>query len=212
MRSRSTPGGRCDRCHLRPDLCLCADIRPIRTRTRIVIVRHQLEAKRSSGTARIALLALPDAVLVEYGRSPLEPALTPLLGPSPALLYPDGAAPCEQPPDTIVVVDGSWSQARHMMVRSPVLRRLPRLVLPPSDPLPRLRVAPHPGGLSTLEALVRAIGVVEGPDAAAPLEELCRLHVTRGMAAKGLPVDGALDPEGLADADAPIVAPRSGVY
>ena len=186
MRSLSTPGGRCERCHVRPDLCLCGEIKPIHTQTRIVFVRHQLESKRSSGTARIALLALPDAQLVEYGRPDAEALLSPLAADGAALLYPDPGTPCEFTPRTIVLVDGSWSQARHMVQKLPTLRRLPRLALPPAPDLPRLREAPRPGAMSTLEALSRAIGLIEGADAARPLEALCRLHVERALAAKGL--------------------------
>ena len=61
-----------------------------------------------------------------------------------------------------------------------MLRTLPRLVLPPPEPgLLRLREPTHPAGMSTLDAIARAVAALEGPQAAAPLERLAALRVQR---------------------------------
>jgi DTW domain-containing protein YfiP len=197
MRSATDLSNRCARCLVRRDLCLCGEVVAVPTRTRFVVVRHVLEKFRSTNTGRIALLALPNASLVEFGGEEPSGTLEALIGPQAALLFPDGGRPVDGPVDgavgTVVVVDGSWSQARRMVQRIPALRGLPRLSLPErpeGESLPRLRAANRPDGLSTIEAMVRALELLEGENVASPLADLCRLHAARSRAAKGLAVDG----------------------
>jgi DTW domain-containing protein YfiP len=186
MRSATDLSNRCARCLVRRDLCLCAEVVPVPTATRFVVVRHMLEKFRSTNTGRIALLGLTNAALVEFGGTDGPGDLASLVGPDAALLFPDGGRPPDRPPCTVVVVDGSWSQARRMVQRLPALRSLPRLALPTFEALPRLRAPTRPDGLSTIEAMTRAIALLEGDAAAKPLADLCRLHAARSRAAKGL--------------------------
>ena len=58
---------RCPRCRLLPELCLCADIPTLATRTRIVVVRHASEVSRTSNTGHLAVAALSNSLLVDYG-------------------------------------------------------------------------------------------------------------------------------------------------
>jgi DTW domain-containing protein YfiP len=173
---------RCDRCNLPPHLCLCAEIPRVETRTRILLLQHMVEARKKSNTGRLAVLALANARLLTYG-APDESLDTALLSePGTWLLYPDGPpTPSDAPaPRQLVVVDASWSQARRMTQRIAELRTLPRLVLPPPEPgMLRLRDPTHPSGMSTLDAIARAVAVLEGPEAAAPLERLAALRVQR---------------------------------
>jgi DTW domain-containing protein YfiP len=187
MRSATDLTNRCARCLVRRDLCLCAEVVTVPTRTSFVVVRHVLEKFRSTNTGRIALLALSNGSLVEFGGEDPPGSLGPLIGPDAALLFPDGGRPFEGPVGTVVVVDGSWSQARRMVQRIPALRCLPRLSLPMGEALPRLRAPTRPDGLSTIEAMVRALSLLEGEEVARPLADLCRLHAARSRAAKGLP-------------------------
>jgi DTW domain-containing protein YfiP len=92
-----------------------------------------------------------------------------VLFPGPA---PGPAAPA---PERIVVLDGSWSQARRMLQRIPALRALPRLALAPPAPAPgapRLRRPTVDGGVSTIEAMALALARLGEPDAAAGLDRL----------------------------------------
>lgn len=173
---------RCDRCNLPVHLCLCAELPRVQTRTRFLLLQHVMEAGKKSNTGRLAALSLENVRLLTYG-SPVEVLDTGLLTePGTWLLYPDGpAAPPEAPaPKQVVVVDASWSQARRMSQRIPELRMLPRLVLPPPEAgMLRLREPSHPSGMSTLDAIARAVAVLEGPETAAPLERLASLRVQR---------------------------------
>lgn len=192
MRSRPTPGTRCPACHLPSLRCLCPQVRPVQTRTELVVVRHALEGTRSTNTARLAALVLPRLTLVDHGHpdGPFDEGL--LSGPDTWLLYP-GAEPCAEPPPVkrLVVLDGTWSQARRMLQRLGALRGLPRLSLPaPRAPLPNLRKPRVEGGMSTIEAIAAAIELLEGEAAAQPLRDVLLAQVRAVRAARGDIVDG----------------------
>ncbi|MBJ6762017.1 DTW domain-containing protein [Myxococcaceae bacterium JPH2] len=190
MRSRTPEdlAGRCPRCYLPTALCLCAELPCVVTRTELLIVRHNKEAEKSSNTARMAALALPRCRILPYGAPGKPFDASELEAPDTWLLFPDAQPP--EPgaplPKRLVVLDGSWGQARRMAQRLPVLRRLPGLRLPP--PLPdsrRLRRPPHPDGMSTLEAMAGAIGHLEGEEVARPLYDLHELMIDRVLTSRG---------------------------
>jgi DTW domain-containing protein YfiP len=186
MRSHSAPdlAGRCVNCRVVTPFCLCAELEKVETRTRFVIVRHALEAWKSTNTGRIAMLALTNATLAPYGdeAGPFDATTIPSDG---WLLFPDGVTTPAEPPTTIVVLDGSWAQARRMTQRLPEVRRLPRFTLPAFKPLARLRSAPRADGMSTLEAIARTVEVLEGKAVAEPLLRLAALHTERSRRARG---------------------------
>jgi DTW domain-containing protein YfiP len=103
------------------------------------------------------------------------------------LVYPVGeptlACP-DPPPAQLVFLDATWSQARRMFRKLDALRGLPVLHLPVAPmPAARLRESPAPGHVSTIEAIARALRLVEGEHAAAPLEQLFAQAVERARAA-----------------------------
>ena len=190
MRSSTPPdfAGRCRRCFLPESLCLCLRLPRVECRTRLLIVRHVAEAWKASNTARLVGLSVPGTEIIDYGdrERVLESRLP--FPPDTWLLFPHGAAPAADapPPRHLVVVDGTWSQARRMVQRHPALQRLPRLALtPPAQPVERLRTPPHPEGMSTLEAVAYALHQLEGPALSAPLLELHALAVHQGLRARG---------------------------
>lgn len=178
-------GGKCERCLGRGDGCLCAQVQPVHSRTRFVVLRHALERSKQSNTARIAALALPNCELREHGGLGPAPDLEDLREEGTWLLYPGAPVPQAPPsPRRLVVLDGSWSQARRMLQRLEVLRALPRLSLPVAEGRRSLRAAP-PGGMSTLEAIARALELLEGPHLAAPLDRLHQAMVERVVRSRG---------------------------
>jgi DTW domain-containing protein YfiP len=71
--------------------------------------------------------------------------------------------------DGIVLIDGSWKEAKTLWWRNPWLLKLNRLVVNPPAParLGRLRREPRPEALSTLEAAALVLRHLEaGPNAA----------------------------------------------
>jgi DTW domain-containing protein YfiP len=170
---------RCSRCLLQH--CLCAEVPAIATQTRVVIVRHHLEEFRASNTGRLAHLALPNSELLDHGGGRGSARLPALEG--MWLLYPEGPVaemPIVPPPRALVVLDATWSQARRMYRKLGALRGLPILRLPDAPmPAARLRESPAPGRVSTIEAIARALRLLEGDAVAEPLEQLFALAVAR---------------------------------
>ena len=67
-----------------------------------------------------------------------------------------------------------------MYRKLPALRGLPILRLPDAPmPAARLRESPGPGHVSTIEAIARALRLLEGDALAAPLERLFDVAVER---------------------------------
>ena len=170
---------KCPRCLLQH--CLCAAIPEVPTRTHVVIVRHHLEVHRASNTGRLAHLALPNSELVDHGGERGSARLPALDG--AWLLYPEGPvteAITGEPPRSLIVLDATWSQARRMFRKLGALRGLPILRLPDAPmPAARLRESPAPGRVSTIEAIARALRLLEGDRVAVPLEQLFALAVAR---------------------------------
>ena len=155
----------------------------IATRTRVVIVRHHLERNRSSNSGRLANLALTNSEIVEHGGAGGPAKLGALDG--AWLLFPEGEPThvCpEPPPKQLIVLDGTWSQARRMYRKIDALRGLPLLKLPDAPvPVARLRNSPGEGRVSTIEAIARALRLLEGEESAAGLERLFAVAVGRAQ-------------------------------
>ncbi len=177
---------RCVRCMMRPEVCLCPLPR-VPNRTPVVIVRHRLEAFRPTNTARLAALALAQAELYEFGRLGVAGTDAPLRVPGTWLLFPDGPplAPHAPRPARLLVLDGTWPQARRMAHRLEAVRGLPRFALPaPAEASDRLRTEPHREGMATLEAIAHALSVLDGPEVAQPLLALYRRQVAGVLATR----------------------------
>ena len=141
-----------------------AHLTSIETSTRVVLLQHPRERDVAIGTARMASLCLPNAELhvgVRWDDStalaracsdPERPAV---------LLYPGGGAidVVASPPAgpvTLIVIDGTWSQAKTVVRDNARLRELPRYTFTPPVPSEyRIRKEPKATYVSTLEALVQ---------------------------------------------------------
>ena len=68
MRSRTHEllAGRCPRCYAAEKWCLCSKIPTIQTSFQLVILRHLRESYKTSNTARMAHLALPNSAIIDY--------------------------------------------------------------------------------------------------------------------------------------------------
>lgn len=125
-------------------------------------------------------MALPNSELVEHGGASGSAKLEGLDG--AWLVYPEGPVTerIETPPRKLVFLDATWSQARRMFRKLEALRGLPILRLPDAPmPSARLRESPAPGRVSTIEAIARALRMIEGDAVALPLEKLFELAVAR---------------------------------
>ncbi|WEX14214.1 DTW domain-containing protein [Pseudomonas sp. G11] len=166
----------CSRCHRPAAHCLCALIPRLDSRTRVLLLQHPSEVNHALNTARLAALGLNNAQLVVGEVFDDLPTLLSPPGYQARLLFPaDDAqllqayAPDDQPL-LLVVPDGTWRKARKLLHLNPLLAALPRVTLVEGAVSRyRLRKAPGPGALSTVEAIVQALEVLEAPVSFEPL-------------------------------------------
>ncbi len=185
-------GAECPRCRKPADLCVCDGIVPVANRVALLILQHPQEQDRALGSARLAALQLKNAVL-RIGLS--WPSLAKALGrPAEprrwAVLYLGSAKvgqlardrdvvaldrKGEAEPDQdaalsdiegVVVLDGTWSQAKTLWWRNPWMLKCRRVVLGPRRPsrYGKLRREPRREGLSTIEAAAMLLGRLDRPE------------------------------------------------
>ena len=160
----------CSRC-LRPIThCLCALIPSLDSRTRVLLLQHPSEVSHALNTARLAALGLNNAQLVVGEVFEDLPTLLNPPGYQARLLFPaEDAQPLQaytstDEPMLLVLPDGTWRKARKLLHLNPLLAALPRVTLAEGAVSRyRLRKAPGPGALSTVEAIVQALQVLEAP-------------------------------------------------
>ena len=159
----------CYGCFKPSTLCLCGRVPAVDNRTRITILQHPRERFHAIGTARIARLGLRNAEVLLPRAVALRSLEIPLdVAPGSALLFPGESARelsdlvREAPPPGLVVLDGTWAQARGLLRENPGLKYLPRVRLTPPGPSRyRIRRSPRGDYLSTIEAIVEALRLLE---------------------------------------------------
>ena len=192
------PNAECPRCRKPPALCVCEGITPIDNQVALLILQHPQEQDRELGTAQLTALHFKNAQL-KIGLS--WPSLTKILGrPADprrwAILYLGSVRAAAVLPDRdivvvnrkgsavdhqdaalreiegIVLLDGTWSQAKALWWRNPWMLKCQRVILGPSRPsrYGKLRREPRRDGLSTLEASAMLLASLEKrPDIAETL-------------------------------------------
>jgi DTW domain-containing protein YfiP len=214
MSRRANYPYRCKSCMMFMSLCICPLIPRLDTRTRLALVIHRLEARKPTNTGHIATAALVNSETFVRGHKTGDPPLTWPADSEPVLLFPaEGAEelkPCAHPV-TLIVPDGNWRQAFKVRQRVPQLQGVRCATLPVGPPtMYRLRTETVPNGLATIEAIARALGILEGPEVQTALERVFQAKVERTLWIRGLlPTDEVTTglPEGVNKHD-----PRSGVH
>ena len=189
----------CPHCQKPLPLCVCDSITPIKSRISLLILQHPQEQDRALGTARLTALHFKDAVL-KIGLS--WPSLAKALGrpvddPSRwAVLYLGSAKVADLDTDSeivainrkgeaeehqrgilrdiegIVLLDGTWSQAKALWWRNAWMLKCQRVILGPKHPsrYGKLRREPRGDGLSTIESAAMLLSAIEKrPDIAETL-------------------------------------------
>ncbi|WP_434675190.1 tRNA-uridine aminocarboxypropyltransferase [Pseudomonas sp. D3-10] len=166
----------CPRC-LRPQShCLCPLIPSLDSRTRVLLLQHPSEVNHALNTARLAALGLNNAELIVGEVFEDLSRLLDQPGYRARLLFPADDAqplqaytPCDEPL-LLVAPDGTWRKARKLLHLNPLLAALPRVTLADGGVSRyRLRKAPGPGALSTVEAIAQALQTLETPVSFEPL-------------------------------------------
>lgn len=163
----NAPRERCYGCFRPKPDCLCSIIPSIDNKTEVLILQHMRERFHPFNTARIVQRALKNSRLLVDHTKNLAAAPLPLK-PRAGLLYPGPGAtlltdlPAEHFPPQLVIVDGTWHQAKTFVRDIPALHELPRYRLDPEFPSTyRIRREPSTSALSTLEATVAALRTLE---------------------------------------------------
>lgn len=210
---------------------------PLETRTRVLVLQHPQEQDHAVSSAALLLASLPKAelrvglswpgfaqCLGEADADPsrwvclypasLKRALTPAEMKEPVVLLDRHGEPLPsaQRIDGVVVLDGSWSQAKTLWWRNPWLLKLGRAVLHPREPgiYGKLRKEPRREAVSSLEAVAEVLVANGEPEAVRDgLRRVFRTMVQRARdarreAVQRRPAQGQDDGAGEAlDADAP---------
>jgi DTW domain-containing protein YfiP len=179
----------CPRCLKPAALCVCEGIEPIDNTVSLLILQHPQEQDRALGTARLAALHFKHA-LFKIGLS--WPSLTKILGrPADpqrwAILYLGSANAQKLAPgrelvlvnrkgeavgnqdaalreiEGIILLDGTWSQAKALWWRNAWMLKCRRIVLGPRQPsrYGKVRREPRRDALSTIEAAGLLLGRLE---------------------------------------------------
>ncbi len=179
----------CLHCRKPPSLCVCGGIERIDNKVSLLVLQHPQEQDRELGTARLTALHFKDALL-KIGLS--WPSLSKILGRSTdpqrwAILYLGSVKAAAVLPDRdivvvnrngnavdhqeqalreiegIILLDGTWSQAKALWWRNAWMLKCKRVVLGPKHPsrYGRLRREPRGDGLSTIEAAAMLLARLE---------------------------------------------------
>lgn len=194
MSRRDNADARCPRCRLHVSLCLCLLIPRLETRTRLVLVIHRREDRKSTNTGRLAAECLPNSEVIVRGDAGSHPVVPAAWSPGtqPLLLFPDiDAIPLARfatstRPVTLVVPDGTWRQASKVRRRIPWLRDVPCVSIEHDAPTAyQLRNEIRDDGLATMEAVARSFGLLEGASVRSALEGVMRVLVERTLWSRG---------------------------
>jgi DTW domain-containing protein YfiP len=193
MSRRDNVEGRCPLCRMHQVLCVCALLPTLPTRTRLVLVIHRFEERKPTNSGLLAARCLPNSqVLIRGGIDREEPRFVDDPERQALLLFPhERAVPITQyaqspRPVTLIVPDGTWRQASKVANRLPGLDDVPYVTLPPDEPTRyQLRSEYHAGRLATLEAIARALGILDGVEVRRGLEHIFRVMVDRTLWMRG---------------------------
>ncbi|GAA3985641.1 tRNA-uridine aminocarboxypropyltransferase [Comamonas faecalis] len=196
----------CPGCRLIPSHCICAQRRQLHTRTGVCLLMHDIEPLKPSNTGWLVADVVADTFAFGWARTSADPALLALLADpqwQPCVVFPQeyadaarvvdggwlepraaGPAEAAAPRPLLVLLDGTWSQARKMFHKSPYLDRLPVLGLQGALSHYLLRRARQPGHLCTAEVAALCLQLAGDGAAAAQLDGWLQRYSRRYWQAK----------------------------
>ncbi len=145
--------------------CLCDAVPRVENHTQLLLYQHRREARHAFGSVPFLRSALSRLTLHQVDDFVCRP---PPDAVGWVLLYPTqharslDAMPEAQRPTRLVVLDGTWWQAKKMLASSPWLASLPAVTIAALEPSRYLiRREPTAAARSTLEAVVHALRLLE---------------------------------------------------
>ncbi|MEK6773364.1 MAG: tRNA-uridine aminocarboxypropyltransferase [Bdellovibrionota bacterium] len=188
----------CVGCGLRHSLCICEMIPTLILKTKICLVVHRKELKRTTNTGALAIKSLLNSemrIRGEENKSALD--LSDLLVPSyrTILFFPSTAAvelnqdfvQQSSLPLQLIVPDGNWRQASKVYSRHPELKNIPQVkISTPNSSRHHLRAEHSAEGMSTLQAIACALGIIEGPEVMNKLLALYHAKLEKTLLGRGV--------------------------
>lgn len=191
----------CSRCSRPQKVCLCPflPLHPLHISTHLYIIQHPAEESKVLRTVPLLEACLPqDKCKVKIGRrfsEERDPELSTICRKSDTLiLYPGAEATnleefiLESPiyPSTIIIIDGTWSQAKDIFYKNSLFR-LPKQVQLKTSISSQyvIRTQPTNRCLSTLECAAAALSILEKNNyiqetLLRPLQALCSFQLQHG--------------------------------
>jgi DTW domain-containing protein YfiP len=206
----------CPRCQKPEPLCVCDSVAPVDSKILLLILQHPQEQDRALGTARLTALHFKNAVLkIGLSWPSLSKALgRPVADPSRwAMLYLGSAKVADLDTDKdivainrkgeieedqrgilrdiegVVLLDGTWSQAKALWWRNAWMLKCQRIILGPRHPsrYGKLRREPRRDGLATIEAAAMLLSALEKrPDIAETLHASFERMLAKYREAQGV--------------------------
>jgi len=194
----------CSRCLKPQNLCLCDDIQTLASVHHVLILQHPQEPDKKLGSAHIAHLSLPNSTLktglswpnltkalgrpaeaprwavlylgsgIKNAPGKVEPGLH-FVDKKGELLPQDKTQEIKQGLDGLIVIDGTWSQAKALWWRNAWLLKVRRAILVPAEKslYRELRKEPRAECLSTIETVAETLAALgEKKEVSAGLKNL----------------------------------------
>jgi DTW domain-containing protein YfiP len=186
----------CLKCYLHKERCICAFAPYLTLRTKVALIVHAKELKRSTNTGRLAMLTLANSEMRIRGEMHTSLDLSDLLTPHyrSVIFYPSENAQeltkefmQQSPlPLQLIVPDGNWRQASKVHYRHHELKDLPRVkISTPNTDLYHLRAENTPEGMATLQAIAHALGVTEGEEVKKAILDFYQLKLMATLEGRG---------------------------
>lgn len=175
--------------------CFCDLIPELDLKTRVSVIVHAKELKRTTNTGRLATLALKNSSLhvrgakddTLEGSTVLDSAYRPLLffPADDAVDLADFVKTGE--PIQLIVPDGNWRQASKVQTRYPEFADITRVKITAKNEATHfLRKETTPEGMATLQAIAEAMQYLETRDVRDQLMSLYNTKLERTMRARGV--------------------------
>ena len=161
----------CNECDFLKSRCLCDTLKSISNKIHLIVLQHPTETKHPLNTVRIMKKSFNEITVINGEDFTSDLRLNTLLcdpNNSVALLYPKddstllGETFLPITPTHLILIDGTWRKAKKIYMLSRNLHTLPSIRLAPVETSEyKIRKAPSSDSLSTLEAAVSALEVLE---------------------------------------------------
>lgn len=186
----------CAICFLHKALCICEFIPSIALQTKVWLLVHAKELKRTTNTGRLAIQALANSEMKIRGLKDDAVDLSLAIDGShhPLLLFPavnaielnEKVIQAIAKPILLVVPDGNWRQASKVYNRHTEFKNVQCVFINSKNSSTQfLRKESTENGMATLQAMAYALGVIEGAEVQDQLLSLYSLKLNQTLIGRG---------------------------